>query len=181
MVTIIFWIAIIATLILLVQIVLAFIGADSEIELDADIDTEIDTDAGSRFFTVRNLVAFLSMFSWSWLYFYEDLQLSMILASIFAVIVGGIFIYIFMIIMKGIMSLSEENTKDFSQFIGETAQVYLTIPAQKNGYGIVTINGNVKQQVKAITNETEPIPTHHFVDVIGVENQVLIVKKQVKK
>ncbi|MFT4521948.1 MAG: hypothetical protein ACI8ZN_000887 [Bacteroidia bacterium] len=64
----VFWIiALPFSLAFVIQIILTFFSVDAEADADLDIDAEIDTDqgAGYQFFTIKNLIAFFTIFGWT--------------------------------------------------------------------------------------------------------------------
>jgi len=62
----IYWgIALPFTIFFLLQMLLTFFGGDIHHDGSADMDVETDDGIGFQFFTVKNLVAFFTIFSWA--------------------------------------------------------------------------------------------------------------------
>ena len=63
----IFWvIAILFSLLFLLQFVLSFIGGDGDTTIgDADASIDHDSGMGYQFLTLKNLIAFFSVFGWT--------------------------------------------------------------------------------------------------------------------
>jgi hypothetical protein len=173
-----FWyIAIPTTLVFAIQSVLTFFGLDATDGIDADFDSDFSgTDAPFQLFSFRNLVNFLIGFSWGGisLYNYIDSQVVLITA---ACVIGAVFVGFFFLIIKQLLKLSENNTFDISSTLFKTGDVYLRIPENKTGTGIVqiSINGTVRE-MKAIT-ETAAISTGTLIKVVGIRDDLLLVEK----
>ena len=80
--------------------------------------------------------------------------------------------------IKQILKLSEDNSFKIESTINKTAEVYLTIPANKSGKGKVQISVNGSfHELDAMTLNLEKLPSGSVVKVIAVENNILIVEK----
>lgn len=174
-----FWIvAIVTTLIFLVQTVLTFIGSDASDGVNADFDGNLDhADAPFQLFSLRNLINFLLGFGWTGVTLYESFQNKMLLLAL-AVVVGVVFVALFFFIIKQILKLTEDNTFKIESLVGKTGEVYLNIPPKMSGKGKVQISVNgSNHELSAMTAGDELIPSSSVVKVISVDNRVLIVSK----
>lgn len=171
------WVAIIASLIFLVQLIFTIIGTDLSDGLGADFDGNLDVVHGPfQLFSFRNLINFLMGFGWTGVAFYHNIQNQMFLI-ILATLVGILFVVIFFVVIKQILKLTEDNTFNIDKLIGKTAEVYLRIPAEKSGKGKIQVSLNgTNHELLAIT-ETEEIASGTIVKVIRVEDKILIVEK----
>jgi len=174
-----FWfIAIPTSIIFIIQTIMTFVGADASDGTSADFDGDInDGDAPFQLFSFRNLINFLLGFSWSGISFYNAIS-SKLLLIIVAVIIGCAFIFLFFLIISQLMKLSEDASFKIINTIDKTAEVYLTIPAEKSGKGkvLVSVGGSV-HELEAMT-EGELLPSGKLVKVVKIENnQILIVEK----
>src|SRR5690349_1494282 len=63
----IFWvIAIVFSLLFLIQAIMSFAGGDSDTAMgDADVSIDTDDGLGHQFFTIKNLIAFFTIFGWT--------------------------------------------------------------------------------------------------------------------
>lgn len=175
-----FWfIAIPVSVIFIIQTIMTFIGSDAMDGVGVDFDGDFgEVEAPFQLFSLRNLINFLLGFSWSGIAFYETIS-SKPLLLIFAIIVGVVFVGIFFLVIKQLMKLAEENSFKMNEALGKTAEVYLTIPAEKSGKGkiLVSVKGSVRE-LDAMTESTETIPSSTLVKVVKVENNnVLIVER----
>lgn len=173
-----FWIvAIPVTIIFLIQMVLTFMGSDAADGTSADFDGDFDgSDAPFQLFSFRNLMNFLLGFSWTGISFYRIITNEAVLILL-SVAVGVLFVYLFFLIIRTLMRLSEDNTFKLSETIGKTAEVYVPIPAHKAGFGKVTLSvRGAIHELEAMTNG-ERIPSNTMVKIVSVEDAVLFVER----
>lgn len=189
-------IAIPATLLLIIQTVLMFLGIG---ETDSDVDTdgmaddlggnEIDIDPdnpngflgadGIKIFTLRGLIAFFVIFGWMGIVLTGngvDLWLTVLISALCGFAMMVLLAYIF----KGILKLRSDGNTDNRNAIGVAGKVHLTIPANRSGEGKVhlMLQGSYVER-SAVTDSDEPIPTGSEVVVVGISGQTdLVVKKK---
>lgn len=172
-----FWfIAIPASLIFIIQTILTFIGADASDGIEADFDGDLNgADAPFQLFSLRNLINFLLGFGWTGIAFYESIN-SLVLLLLLCVAVGVIFVFTFFIIIKQVQKLAEDNSFKLTDAINKTAEVYLTIPANKSGKGkvMVSVKGAF-HELDAITENHSAINTGALVKVTALDNNLLVV------
>lgn len=171
-----FWyIALPVSLFFSLQTIMTFVGL-SDGETDVDSDTG-DVEMPFEIFTLRNLINFLLGFSWTGISFYNTIENKTILIVV-ALIVGLLFVAIFFMLIKQILKLSENNSFKIESTLNQTAQVYLTIPAEKSGRGkiLISIKG-AYHELDAMTLTSEKILSNTSVKVVAIENNVLIVEK----
>ena len=183
----IYWvIAIPATLIFLLQLVLTFVGADDHGH-DFDHDTSIDHDSGIgfHFITLKNLIAFFTVFAWSGLAcidgFTDDKgAFSNHGITIFISIICGLLMMLIMASIYYFMSkLSHSGTLVINNAIGQIGDVYITIPAKKSGVGKVQVKvqGSLRT-LDAMTTDAEAIKTGSIIEVVDiVGDNILLVKR----
>lgn len=173
-----FWyLAFFASLIFIFQTIMTFIGTDGSADLDADFDGDFHhVDAPFELFTFRNLINFLLGFGWTGVAFYGKIPDYFLV--IFAAVVGILFVAIFFLIIKQILKLQEDNTFNIHNTLGKSGEVYMTIPAQKNGSGKVqvSVNGSV-HELEAMTEEDKKIAAGNNVKIVKIENKILFVEK----
>ena len=190
-----FWfIAIPFSIIFVIQMVLAFIGiGGGATDPGADMP-DMHTDLGSNghdvthsnqdsgpafsFFTVRNFIAFFTVFSWSGLAFTHSgcsltstILLSLLIGLIAMLLISSLFYFAMKMTSSG--NISVQNA------IGATGKVYLPIKANKSGIGKVqvTFQGSVRE-MQAITTENTDLPTNTIIRVAAIADEnILIVEK----
>lgn len=175
-----FWlIAICASLIFILQTILAFAGADTDVSHDGDMSFHGDShglDHPFQLFSFRNLINFLLGFSWAGISFYSSVGNFWMLLGL-AFLVGFTFVFVFFLIIRQIRKLEEDNTYQLSEALQQQAEVYLPIPPKREGKGkiMLSIRGSYKE-LEAITDGEKRIPTGALVRVVGVDNTLLLVE-----
>ena len=193
------FIAVPATLLLLIQTVMLFIGlgggdgdADGGLdggtpdglhgEVHAGGDTGEGADghggffSGLHVFTIRGFITFFTLFGWSGLLFLT-LGMHWFPALFLAIQIGIIGMVAVAVILREALRLQSDGTLDVRNALGERGSVYLTVPAQGQGTG--KVNVTVQEQLRefeAVTQETAPIPTGSEIVVVGLtEDGTLVV------
>ena len=191
-----FYIALPASLFMVIQTVMLFIGgaADSGLDPDtsgmgADIpdhsggaehhDGHAVGDHGLRFLTMRGIIIFLTVFGWTGICFYEmgaGGPVSMTFAVVFGVgaMIGVAFL------ARGLLGLQSVGGIDYREALGQYADVYLPIPPKGGGYGKInlTLRGALSQY-DAATDDEAVIKTGELVRVTDImHGSVLVVERE---
>lgn len=175
-----FWsVALVSSLIFLIQTVMTFAGLDGSDGLNADFhgDTGHDGDGPFQLFSFRNLINFLLGFSWAGIAFYQTFSSKFTLVII-AVLVGLGMVVLFAYLISLLHGLAEDNSFNMVNTVGHTAQVYLFIPAAKTGKGKIQIS--IKGAVHELDAVTagDRIETGAMVRVTEVlDHSLLLVEK----
>ena len=177
----VFWgIAIIFSILFIIQFVLSLIGLD--FDHDVDLDTHVDVthvdsfqvDSDFTLLSVRSIIAFFTFFGWTGILvlnaggtLFATLGFSTLsgLASMFIV---GYMMYAF-------SKLEQQGNMDINEALYNTGEVYLPIPSNKNGQGKIHINiqGSIRE-MDAVTKGSL-LPTGSKVRVIDIMNNELLV------
>ena len=186
-----FCIATPATVLLIVQIILMIIGfsggeadfdGDVDVDVDVDVDTDVDTDVndvfdgdpGFRLFTVRGLIAFLTVGGWVGFTFGDS---NPTLAVILSIVCGVAALVGMAFLLKWLLGLQSSGNISYKAAVGKTADVYLTIPANGQGSGKITVILNESlRELSAKTLSDAPIKTGAKVKIVDVEDDVLVVE-----
>lgn len=174
-----FWfVALPTSAVFLIQTIMTFMGVDAADGVEADFDGDLsDNDAPFQLFSFRNFINFLLGFGWSGIAFYTTIA-SPAFLIIVSFIIGVLFVALFFLLMKQIQGLAEDNTFKLTEAINLNGEVYLAIPASKNGKGKVQISiKGTTHELDAITNANYRIESGSMVRVIGIDQQLLIVQK----
>lgn len=163
----------------LIQIVLTFIGADLDHDTaDGDIDGSIDHDTGIdfQFLTLKNLIAFFTIFGWTGIVCI-DANLSTGITVLISTVAGLLMMTIMASLMYFMGKLTDSGTLDIRNAIGKTCSVYLTIPGKRSGLGKVQIQVQGFQTLDAMTDNDESIKSGALVEVKDViNNEILLVQ-----
>ncbi len=178
------FIAIPATLVLIVQTVLLFfgIGDGDDFDIDGDGIPDIETgDDGLTLFSVRGIIGMLCIAGWSGITFI-DLGLSDVLSVFLSIVCGGLTLFGIAYLMKAILKLQSNGNIQLGSAVGKTGQVYIPIPA--NGSGRGKINLVVQDrfiEVEAVTQSSEPLKTGETVRVVSTDDMGLVMVERVMK
>lgn len=186
--------AIPATLVLLIQTLLLFLGLDGEdgsgagdgmeVQAEGEELPGLDEDALSgldslRVFTLRGVVAFFVVFGWLGVVLSESsvhIALTILLSSL-----AGLAMMFFLAwLFRAVMRLRSDGNTDNKNALGTAGKVHLTIPPERSGHGKVhlMLQGSLVER-EAVTDEADPIPTGAEVVVIGLSGQTdLVVKRK---
>lgn len=196
-------IAIPATLLLLIQTVMMFVGMGDDAdgagddladdladdlpdEADGVFGEEMDADSadltgldGLRILTMRGIIAFLVVFGWVGVAM--DSAGAKLWATLpVATVCGFSMMVVLALLMRAVMKLRDSGNADNRNAIGVAGKVYLTIPASRSGTGKVHLmlqGGFVERD--AVTDSLEAIPTGSEVVVTGLSGQTdLVVRKK---
>jgi len=167
------------SLIFVIQIILTFFGGDIDgVEADGDADAAVDGDTGIdfQFLSLKNLVAFFTIFGWTGIACLKGGTNTgiTILISTFA---GLIMMTIMASIAYFMGKLTHNGTMNINNAIGKTATVYLRIPRKRSGMGKVQVMIQGLKTMDAVTDSETEIPTGAVVEVTDVINgEILLVK-----
>jgi hypothetical protein len=176
----IYWcVALPASILFIIQIILTFFGGDiDDLDAEGDADMAVDDDSGIgfQFITLKNLIAFFTIFGWSGIACLDG-NFGIGKTILISTVSGTIM----MMIMAGIVyfmgRLTDSGTLNMSNAIGKTATVYLTIPPKRKGLGKVQIKVQGLRTLDAMTDFKEEIKTGAIVEVMEViDGEILLVK-----
>jgi len=179
----VFWvISIPATVVFVILLALTIFGGDvSDVDVSTDVDGGI-ADGDSipfQFLSLKNVVAFFTVFGWSGIGFINA-GMSSGLVILLAFICGFLMMVLMATLFYLMSKLAENGTLVMKNAVGKLGEVYLIIPANRGGMGKVTLNvqGSLRT-LDAITDDLEKISTSSIIEVLDViDDQILLVKKQ---
>ncbi|MCB0497684.1 MAG: hypothetical protein KDC79_16190 [Cyclobacteriaceae bacterium] len=175
----IYWgIAIPFTLFFILQLILTFFGGDVPHDGDADFDVETDHGISFQFFTLKNLIAFFTIFAWTGI---ASLDSGLSHGtSIFISLIAGLAM---MLVMGGIFYLlgkaTASGTLKMKNAVGAVGEVYMEIKAKRGNIGQiqVTVQGSLRT-LEALTDDEEDIKPGAVVTVTNIINDsILMVSK----
>lgn len=171
----IYWaLAIPFTLFFLLQLVLSFMGGDVPDDTP-DAEVEADTGIAFQFFTLKNLVAFFSIFGWTGIACIDS-GLSEITSLIIALIAGLIMMTVMASIFYFLGKANADGTLKMKNAVGGVGEVYLTIKSKRGGIGKVQIKiQNSLRTLDAMTDDDQDIPTGKIITVKQVLNDSILV------
>ncbi len=157
-------IAIVASLILIVQVGLMIFGLGDD--LDADMD-DVGDPGGLHILSLRSLTGFFGGFGWTGAILLGKGS-SLVIAIVAGAGVGGVLMLSVAYLMSLLYSLRESGNIDYKDAIGQIGTVYLTIPPDQSGPGKirVMIDGRLKV-VLAYTKFNEQMSSERKVRVVA--------------
>ncbi len=172
----IFWgISLLFSALFLIQLVLSFIAGDGDSSLgDADEYISGDEGTGHQFFTIKNLIAFFTIFGWTGIACLKG-NMSKGAAIAIAVLAGSVVVLIMAFLFKSMSKLKQSGTLQIKNAVGLIAETYLFIPAKRGGFGKVhvKVQGSL-HELQAITDDEEQIATGKLVKITAVINDAVL-------
>lgn len=166
------WIAIPATAVLGILLILNLFGGD------ADGDVDFDGDIGFQFLTLKNIIGFFAVFGWTGLTCIDaglGNGVTLLIASLaglaMMVLLGTLFYFM--------SKATEDGTLNINNAKGGLGEVYLIIPPRRTGYGKVQIRiqGGL-HELEAVTDDDTEIATGKLVTVTDIiAGEILVVKE----
>ena len=176
-------IAIIFSALFLVQLLLSVTGGDGDDGSAIGSSDELvgdDSGIGHQFFSVKNLIAFFTMFGWVGIAAHNS-GMSKGVVLIVAILAGLAMVLIMVLLLKNVNKLKHSGTMQIKNALNQVCETYLFIPAKRNGIGKVhiRIQGSL-HELDAMTDDEAQIPTGKIVKVTGIVNdQILLVSATV--
>jgi len=186
-----FIIAVPATLILIIFLILMIIGIDGTDAFGGDLDMDVSgvdsindepfSDiSGLRILSVRGALTFFSI--GPWMGFILDKYLDTWLAGVLALLSGGLAAYLLALAFKASLRLENEGNIDYNNAIGKIGVVYLRIPASREGKGKINVTVQERYvEIEAITDDDDVIATGSNVVVVDVLNINTVIVRRAKE
>ena len=168
------------------------LGDSVDFDLDIGADAGMDSgdpgtgDGGSpgdlgalHLFTLEGIVAFLAVFSWTAILAYQS-GVAGTLAVLIGAVLGALAMYGVAKIIQLTARLASNGTLQMRNALGQTATVYLMIPARGAGQGKVNLTVQERFiEASAITDGAVSLPSGAFVRVVDVRaDNVLVVEQE---
>lgn len=173
-------IAIPFSVLFLIQIILTFFGGDiDDVEADGDADAAVEGDTGIdfQFITLKNLIAFFTIYGWTGIVCIDS-GLGVAASTAFSTGAGLLMMTIMSSIIYFMGKLTENGVLNVNNAVGKTCSVYLTIPNKRSGMGKVQIQVQGLQTLNAMTDSDTEIKTGGIVEVVDVINNDILLVKQ---
>lgn len=178
------YVAVPASLILVIQTVMTFLGMSGDIDADFDGDGDVDVEGGSSvtLFSVRNLVAFFTFFGWSGLWMIDS-GFSPVTVVVLSILIGSLFVGISMGLFYVISRLQRSGNLRIQNTMGLVGEVYIPIPPnrEKSGKIMVAVQGAL-MELEAFTDDPEILKSGTQVEVVGIigTSKLLVTKYKIQ-
>lgn len=165
-------IALLFSLLFLIQIIISlFIG-------DGDGDYDISDDGhgdATQFFTIRNMIAFFTMFGWAGLTAYKS-GLSNAWVIVIAVTSGVSMVALLVFLMNRASKLRQSGTLQMKNAVSQIGETYLRIPARRSGIGKIQVQVQGRlMELDAMTDDAEDIATGRPIKVVSTLNERILI------
>jgi len=178
----IYWtFAIPSTLLFVMILIMTFIGGAITEMGDADAAIEGDEGIGFQFFTLKGLIGFFTLFSWSGLACIAG-GVAPVVTVVISIVCGLLMMFILGSIFYLMSKLTESGSLKLKNAIGRIGEVYIPIKAKRGAIGQIQINiqGSVRT-LQALTDDEEDLSSGVVVQVNAIINdQILLVTKNSK-
>ncbi len=175
----VYWsIALIASGIFVVLIILTFIGGEFDASGDVDADIDGDTGIGFQFLSFKNLTGFFTIFGWTGIACIGE-GLSPALVIIISIVAGLLMMTIMASLFYFLGRLDSSGTLNMKNALNQIGEVYLTIGANRSRIGKVHINiqGGLRE-LDALTDENFELHQGDIITVTDITGTgILIVNK----
>ena len=175
-----FWLGIVSTLFLIVQIVLMSVSSfGGDIDFDGDGDIDVDTDSGVSIFTIKSITAFFAVGSWSGLLtcalISDKLQW---VAIIVALVTGTAAMSVMALLLRAILKLQCNGAFEIDKTIGRQATVYVSVPPSRSGRGKITMNAQGRfVELDAVTDADTRLAVDEVVEIVSTDNECAVVRR----
>jgi hypothetical protein len=160
----------------LVQAILSVTAGDGDVTAgDADDYVGLDEGIGYQFFTIKNMIAFFTIFGWAGIASIQG-GLSKPVTIIIALVAGVLMVLMMALLFRSMSKLRQSGTLQMKNAIGLIGETYLFIPAGRGGFGKVHIKvqGSL-HELQAITDDELQISTGRLVRVVDVINDSTLI------
>lgn len=162
-----------ASLLLVLQLLLALLGFDGDSDMDFDAEAH---DTGGVL-SLRSVTSFFAGFGWGGVVAIRG-GLSILGATGVALATGGVLMGAVVALMRGLYAMRASGTLDYKNAIGVVGNVYLPIPPNMEGPGQVEVlvQGRLAV-VQAFTRAGHRLPNQSRVKVVDtLDQQTLVVE-----
>jgi hypothetical protein len=182
-----FIIAVTATVIMLIFLLLMIFGMDDstfdggpqDADLDFLSDEPLSAISGLKLFTVRGALAFFSVGGWV-IYIIAPLM-HVVWVLLLGVVAGLLASFLQAIAFRAALKLESSGNLDYERTIGKTASVYIRIPKERLGKGKVMLNLEDRFiELDAITDEASDLLRKTMVEIVALEDNTTVVVKEKK-
>jgi membrane protein implicated in regulation of membrane protease activity len=172
----IYWgIAIPFTVFFLLQLIASFLGGGDAPDHMGDAEVDADHGIPLQFLTLKNLVGFFTIFSWTGIACSEagfSQGLTLFISAL-----AGLLMVVLMAGLYYLMSkASADGTMKIEKAIGQSGEVYLTVPAKRKSMGKVQIKvSGALRTLEAMTDDDQDLPTGKIITVSKIVENILVV------
>ena len=178
-----FIIAVVASILLVIQIVLMLfsLGGASDMDFDGDfdgVDGDMDADGGLSFFTIKGMTAFFALGGWCGFAAAMGLPGNIWAPILIAVATGTVALLGVGFAMRGIARMQCSGNIVKHKLVGQSATVYVSIPESRKGRGKIVLTAqDTYLEVDAMTDDEERIPVDTRVKIVEYNEDFALVER----
>jgi len=158
----VYWIiAVPFSVIFILQTIMTFfIGDVHDVDAGGDVDASIEGDhgIGFQFLSMKNLVAFFTIFAWSGIACINS-GVSVPLTLLISISAGLLMMVIMALLIYFMWKLTDDGSLQLVNAKGKIGTVYLTIPPKRSGMGKVQVSVQGLRTLDAMTDNEEELKT----------------------
>lgn len=171
----IYWcLAVPFTVFFLLQLALSFFGGGDAPDDLPDTEVEADHGISFQFLTLKNLVGFFTIFSWTGIACL-DAGLSEGTTFLLSTIAGLLMMGLMASLFYGMSKMNVDGTLKMEKAVGQVGEVYLPIQGKRGGVGKVqiTVMGSLRT-LEAMTDDEIDLSTGKVVRVREIINDNIL-------
>lgn len=172
----VYWsIALIASIIFIILIILTFVAGEFDDMGDVDSDIDGDTGIGFQFLSFKNLIGFFTIFGWTGIACIEE-GLSKGMTLTISIICGLLMMFIMASLFYYLGKLSSSGSLKIENALNQVGEVYLSIGANRSKIGKVHINvqGGLRE-LDALTDETTNLQQGDIITVTQITGTGILI------
>lgn len=181
-----FLIAVIASVLLVVQIIMLLFSFGSDVDFDAPSDGDIDIGGdgdvgdGLSLFTIKSLTAFFALGGWCGFVSQTFMPENIWAPILIAVATGTAALFGVAFAMRGIAKMQCSGNIVKSLLVGCTATVYVSVPQNRSGRGKVTLTAQGRYMELDAVTDGDRLPVDTAVEICEYNEDFVVVKKKMK-
>lgn len=163
------------TLFFIFQLILTFSGTDFSDH--TDVDTEIDSDHGIafQFFTLKNMIAFFTIFAWTGIACLDS-GLSNQTSIVISIVAGLAMMAIMATMMFYMSKANESGTLQMKNAVGAIGEIYMVVKANRGNIGKVQVKvQDSLRTLEAITDDDIDLKPGMVITVKDLANDNLLI------
>jgi membrane protein implicated in regulation of membrane protease activity len=156
-----------STVILVIQMAMMLFGLGDDSDADVDDIDDVGDGDGLALFTVKGIIAMLSITGWTGVIFLGT-EMPTALSYVLASLCGFATLIIMAYVMRAISGLQSSGNIEIGNAVGKVGQVYIPIKPNCAGKVNITVQGQYSE-FTAISTSSETLSTGSYVRVVAVD------------
>ena len=167
-----------STVILVIQMAMMLFGLGDDSDADVDDIDDVGDGDGLALFTVKGIIAMLSITGWTGVIFLGT-EMPTALSYVLAFLCGFATLVIMAYVMRAISGLQSSGNIEIGNAVGKVGQVYIPIKPNCAGKVNITVQGQYSE-FTAISTSGETLSTGSYVRVVAVDEAGTLVVEPIE-